>query len=152
MGLTPYKIAGLLKQRGYRMTLQRRAVLDAIARTEEYLSPASIYEKVARKNPGIGLVTVYRTLEILADLGLLCKVHTGGNCRGYLMSRPSEHHHHVVCSGCGRVVDFTDCVLDELEKKLSRGTGFKLENHLLEFVGRCPDCQKPSPVAAAAQR
>ena len=141
MILTANKIAGILKQHGYKLTPQRRAVLDAIAHIQEHLTPGAIYEKVNQQHPGIGLVTIYRTLDILAKLGLLCKVHTEGDCRSYLMRRPSEHHHHLICSGCGRVVDFTNCELSELEQRLSQEAGFEMVGHLLEFHGRCLDCQ-----------
>ncbi len=142
MRLTAKKITATLKQHGYKLTPQRRAVVDAIAHSHEHLAPAAIHGRVLRERPGTGLVTIYRTLDILAELGLLCKVHMEGSCRSYLMRRPPEHHHHLICSHCGRVVDFTDCALDKLEQKLCRGTGYKLEGHLLQFLGCCPDCQK----------
>ena len=93
-------------------------------------------------HPSIGLVTIYRTLEILTKLGLICEVHAGGNCRSYLMRRPSEHHHHLICSNCGTVIDFTDCDLGELEQRLTEETGFKINGHLLEFLGQCENCLK----------
>ena len=136
MRLTASKINAILRQRGYRLTPQRRVVVNTIARTHHHLTPAAIYERVKREYPGIGLVTVYRNLEILAELGLICEVHAGGSCRSYLMRKPLEHHHHLICSECGRVVDFTDCDLGELGQRLSRETGFKMEGHLLEFIGR----------------
>lgn len=145
MILTEKKIITILRQRGYKLTTQRRAVLKTIARSPGHLSPAEIYDRVKQEHPGIGLVTVYRTLEILTKLGGICEVHTGGSSRSYLMRRPSGHHHHAVCAECGAVVDFTDCDLSELEQRLSQETGFKMESHLLEFVGRCPDCQKIAP-------
>jgi Fur family ferric uptake transcriptional regulator len=58
------------------------------------------------------------------------------------MRRPSEHHHHLICSDCGAVEDFTDCDLSKLEQRLSRETSFDIEGHLLEFTGRCRDCRK----------
>ena len=139
---TEQKIEAILRQSGYKITRQRRAVLNVIATSRDHLTPAAIYEKVCREHPGIGLVTVYRTLAILAELGLICEVHVGGNCRSYLMRRPSEHHHHLICSDCGAVVDFTDCDLGGMEKRLSRETGFEIEGHLLEFLGHCQGCQK----------
>jgi Fur family ferric uptake transcriptional regulator len=147
MDFTEKKIGSILRQRGYKFTSQRRAVLNAIALSREHLTPSAIYEKVHREHPGIGLVTIYRTLEILEELGLICEVHVGGNCRSYLMRRPSEHHHHMVCSDCGAVIDFVDCDLDELEQKLSHETGFEIEGHLLEFLGRCSKCKKLVRVA-----
>lgn len=142
MRLTASKINSILRQRGYRLTSQRRAVVNTIAGTHNHLTPAAIYKRVKREYPGIGLVTIYRNLEILAELGLICEVHAGGSCRSYLMRKPLEHHHHLICSECGRVVDFTDCDLGELEQRLSQETGFKMEGHLLEFIGCCPDCQR----------
>ena len=141
MRFTEKKIATLLRQHGYKLTPQRRAVLSVIALSHEHLTPAAIYEKVRLEHPNIGLVTVYRTLEVLTRLGLICEVHAGGNCRSYLMRRPTEHHHHLICSDCGTVVDFTDCDLSELEQRLSNETDFKIEGHLLEFVGQCQNCR-----------
>ena len=142
MRFTEKKMASILRQRGYKLTPQRRAVLSIIALSHDHLTPAAVYERACQEYPGIGLVTIYRTLEILAELGLICEVHVGGGCRSYLMRRPSGHHHHLVCSECGRVVDFTDCDVGELEQRLTQETGFRMEAHLLEFLGCCPDCQK----------
>ena len=119
MRLTERRIVSTLRRQGHRITPQRRAVVRAIAASQDHLTPAIIHEKVRRNNPGIGLVTVYRTLEILDRLGLICEVHAGGSCRSYLVRRPLEHHHHLICSECGTVVDFTNCDLDELEQSLS---------------------------------
>jgi Fur family ferric uptake transcriptional regulator len=142
MRLTEKKIASMLRQRGYKVTPQRRAVLNVIAHSHDHLTPAEIHERVHQEHPNIGLVTIYRTLGILAELELICEVHAGGSCRSYLLRRPSEHHHHLICSQCGAVVDFTNCDLGELEQRLSRETGFEIESHLLEFLGRCPNCQR----------
>jgi Fur family ferric uptake transcriptional regulator len=135
-----------LKEQGYKLTPQRKAVLKLIVRSRERLSPAEIYEKVRKYYPGIGLVTIYRTLEIFIKLGVICEVKPEGSSRSYLIRRESEHHHHLVCSGCGAVVDFTTYALRELEQRLSQNTGFKIEDHLLEFVGRCPNCQQSAQV------
>jgi len=136
------KLTSALRQRGYKITPQRCAVLGVIALSREHLTPSAIYDKVHEEYPGIGLVTIYRTLEILTELGLVCEVHVGGNCRSYLVRRPVEHHHHLICSGCGAVVDFIGCDLSELEQKLSRENNFEIEDHLLEFLGRCQNCRE----------
>ena len=136
------KIVNILRQRGYKITPQRRTVISTIMHSHEHLTPAEIYERVCRERPGIGLVTVYRTLEMLAELDLICEMHTGGNCRSYLMRRPLEHHHHLICSECGIVIDFTDCDLGELEQRLSEENNFKINGHLLEFMGQCRNCLK----------
>lgn len=142
MKLIEKEIIARLRQRGYKLTPQRRAVLNVIATSHEHLTPAAIYERGQQEQPGIGLVTVYRTLEILAELGVICEVNTEGGSRSYLIRRAPGHHHHLICSGCNTVVDFTTCDLGELEQRLSRKTGFKIEGHLLEFIGYCQKCQK----------
>lgn len=136
------KIASILRQRGYKITSQRKAVLSVIAHSHDHLTPAAIYARVHQQYPGIGLVTVYRTLELLSQLGLICEVHAGDNGRSYLLRRPVGHHHHLICSSCDKVVDFADCDLAQMMDRVSRKTGFKIDSHLVEFLGQCRDCLK----------
>jgi Fur family transcriptional regulator, ferric uptake regulator len=144
MAYTPRKIESELRQRGFKVTPQRRTIIREIIDSKEHQTPNAIYEKVRREHPSIGLVTIYRTLEMLAELGLICEMHAGGSCRSYLMRRPAEHHHHLICSDCGKVVDFTDCGLEELEKRISKESHFKINGHLLEFLGQCRKCAAKS--------
>jgi Fur family transcriptional regulator, ferric uptake regulator len=134
------KLAAILSQNGYKLTVQRLAVLDVIANSQEHLTPAAIHEKVRQDHPQIGLVTVYRTLQKLSELGLICKVQGEGKSCSYTLS-PAGHHHHLVCSECGAVADFTGCDLEGLVQKLTKETGFKIEGHLLQFSGICGNCQ-----------
>jgi Fur family ferric uptake transcriptional regulator len=147
MVYTEKKIEHELRQHGYKITPQRRTVINAIIQSHEHLTPAAIHEKVCREHPGIGLVTIYRTLEMLTGLGLICEMHAGGSCRSYLMRRPAEHHHHLICSDCGTVIDFTDCDLGELERRLTKETSFKINGHLLEFLGQCRSCRRQKETA-----
>jgi Fur family ferric uptake transcriptional regulator len=140
MRLTANRIAGILRKNGHKLTPQRHVVLKVMASSEDHLTPESIYERARLVDPEIGRVTVYRTLDLLGKLGLLCRVHGENGCRGYMIRRPLEHHHHLVCSNCGKVVDFTSCNLDEMEEKLSRESGFDIKGHLLEFYGLCHSC------------
>ena len=143
MKLTERKIYSELKQHGYKLTPQRRAVIRIVTSTRDHLTPIGIHEKMQEVHPGTGLVTIYRTLEILAELGLICEVHAGGSCRSYTMGS-QQHHHHLICSGCGVVVDFTGHYLNDLETDLSKKSGFRIDGHLLEFIGLCHDCQQVS--------
>jgi Fur family ferric uptake transcriptional regulator len=140
--MTARKIATVLREHGLKITPQRRAVLKLIAQSRDHFTPAALHERVKREYPGIGIVTIYRTIEMLSDLGLICCVYGEGNYRSYLIRRPEEHHHHLVCSGCKKVIEFTDCDINELEQRLSQKTGFAIEGHLLEVRGRCPDCRR----------
>ncbi|MFC1948587.1 Fur family transcriptional regulator [Chloroflexota bacterium] len=140
MRLAERTVTTELQKNGYKLTQQRRAVIRAIISSRDHLTTASIYNKVSQSHLTIGLVTVYRTLEILTALGLICELHTGGSCRSYTISTP-QHHHHLICSDCGMVVDFTGHHLGGLEQSLSKESGFRIDSHLLEFVGLCRVCQ-----------
>ena len=141
MGFFKKNIATKLRRHCYKFTPQRWAVIQIIDSSEDHLTPAAIYEKVHQEHPNIGLVTVYRTLDILAKMGLICELHAGGSCHSYTAAA-SEHHHHLICSSCNRVVDVAGYDLKELEQRLSLETGFEIEDHLLEFVGLCHSCQQ----------
>jgi len=135
-----------LKRHGHKLTPQRRAVIHALTSNQDHLTPAAIFDTVSQDHPGIGLVTVYRTLKLLAELGLICELHTSDNCPSYTAGTP-QHHHHLICSGCGKVVDFTGANIIEhdlatLETRLSRESGFRIDDHLLELTGLCRVCQE----------
>jgi Fur family ferric uptake transcriptional regulator len=142
MKLIEREVVTALRRHGYKLTPQRRLVIQTVVSTQNHLTPIALYERVHQVYPNIGLVTIYRTLEILAKLKLICEVHSGGSCGSYLLKRPLEHHHHLICSECGAVVDFTGCDLSQLEQRLSLETGFEINDHLLEFIGLCQACQK----------
>ena len=141
MQYTIKKAVSAMRGSGYRVTRQRLALLELVTSGDGCLTPGVVYERVHEKYPDIGLVTIYRTLDMLTGLGLLCEVYVDGR-RSYIASRSDGHHHHLVCSSCGMVVDFADCDLKQLENKLARGTGFEIAGHMLEFVGLCRSCQQ----------
>lgn len=145
MRLTANRIAGLLRSHGYRLTPQRYAVLKAIASSEGHLTPDAILERARTFRSDISRVTVYRTLDVLSQLELVCRVHVPDGCRSYMMTRPTGHHHHLVCIRCGRTVDFANCSLEELEERLRSETGFRTTGHILEVYGVCPACEGTSP-------
>ena len=141
MKLTERKITTELHKHGYKITPQRRAVINTIISSTDQLTPAQIYEKVNFAYPDVGLVTIYRTLELLSRLHLICELHAGNNYPTYTISN-AEHHHHLICSDCGKVVDFIGHNLAPLEERLTRESGFKINNHILEFIGVCSTCQE----------
>jgi len=136
---------------GYRLTMPRQIILDVISNTIDHLSAEEIYHKVHSSYPSIGLTTVYRTLELLATLGLIHKFDFGDKRARYeLVEEPTSkrHHHHLVCNGCGRIIDYADFIDEEIEllkkteKGLSKNYNFKITNHLIQFYGLCDRCQK----------
>jgi Fe2+ or Zn2+ uptake regulation protein len=134
-------IARRLRAHGYRLTPQRLAVLKVIQEGNEHLTPAEVLEKGCRIYPKLGLTTVYRTLELLREVGFARRVHLEKGCHAY--ARVKERNgHHLVCHSCRRVVDFPCFGMEELAEEMGRRTGFVVESHLLELVGLCPTCQE----------
>jgi Fur family ferric uptake transcriptional regulator len=130
-----------LRSAGHKVTPQRVTIIKYFLESTEPVTPVSLYEKIHRIDPEIGEVTVYRTLNILSEMGLICMFHNGDNTHSYI-SRPPEHHGHLICSLCGRVVNFTNCNVAETEAQLVADTGFRIIDHRLDFYGICPDCNK----------
>ena len=141
MRLTEKKVIATLRQHGYKLTPQRRAIIRTITSNQDLHTPAAIYERLHNKHINIGLVTIYRTLDILVELELICVLHSGTSCPSYTISAPGQHYH-LICANCCRVIDFTSPDLTEVEQKLSLETGFRVDSHKLEFVGLCKACQK----------
>lgn len=129
-----------LREHRRKLTRPRQAILDIIAAAEHHLTPAEIYKRARKKYPHLGLVTVYRTLELLTELGYVQRVHFDAGCHSYVAAAGQGHAHHLVCSGCGKAQEFGDCDLEPLIASLQRKTGFKIDVHVLELMGRCPEC------------
>ncbi len=138
------------KKRGLRLTVPRKVILEMLSKTEEHPSAEEIYFSVHKNHPNIGLTTVYRTLELLMSWGVVHKFDFGeGKSRYELIdhSKVSNHHHHLICSNCKKIVNYTDFVEEELnlvaklEKRLSKKYNFNINNHVIEFYGYCNDCK-----------
>jgi len=132
-----------LARAGRRLTASRRAVMQVLLEAAVPLSPQAIYERARPLHPPLGLVTVYRTLDVLVELGLLRRVHRDGGCHGYVLASPG-HSHTILCRGCGQAVEFPGGEdLDGLVAQVQQATGFRVEGHLLQLVGLCPACRSP---------
>jgi Fur family transcriptional regulator, ferric uptake regulator len=128
-----------LRDAGYKITPPRLAVLEVIQREGEHLNPHEILEQAQAIHPQTGRATVYRTLELLTNLGIVRPIYVGDSGPTYI--RAEGGHHHLVCSHCGRVVDFEQCVADSMERELEERFGFRIKSHLLEFYGLCAQCK-----------
>jgi Fur family ferric uptake transcriptional regulator len=149
-GTGPPWLQGKFRGCGYRLTVPRQAILDVLSKTTKHLSAEDIYLAVHKVYPAIGLTTVYRTLELLVQTGMVFKFDFGdGRARYELSEDPQRigHHHHLVCTGCGRIVDYTDFINEEIEllKQTERGLSkkykFKITNHVIQFYGLCDKCK-----------
>jgi Fe2+ or Zn2+ uptake regulation protein len=130
----------VLQDNGCRITAPRRAILQVIAGSARALQPAEVYELSRVKQPGIGLVTVYRTLERLEELGLIQRVHRDDGCH-MLMPAADGHEHYLVCTRCGRTIMFEGDDLNALFSRVETRTGYQVSDHWLQLFGTCPQCR-----------
>lgn len=131
-----------LIRKGYRITNPRRAVIEILQHTTTPLAPQELLEQARVVHPPLGLVTVYRMLNLLVDMKLVRRVHHEGGCHGYLPASPG-HHHAVICQHCGKAAEFAgDDDLGELITRVQAWTGYQIDDHLLQLSGICPTCQK----------
>lgn len=135
-----------LREHRRKLTRPRQAILDIIAAADHHLTPAEIHKLARKKYPNLGLVTVYRTLDLLTEFGYVHRVHFADGCHSYIAAAQG-HAHHLVCSQCGKAEEFDNCDLEPLISNLQHKTGFEIDVHMLELMGRCPDCsaiEKPA--------
>jgi Fur family ferric uptake transcriptional regulator len=137
------KLRKALEARGYRLTAARLTILDALADSGGHLTADELTERVRQRAKGIGRMTVYRTLDLLCDLGLLRPVYQGTGAAHYILMEDG-HHHHLICSGCSRVFEFDECALGDLPAQIARRFGFRVDGHLLELYGLCEACKMDS--------
>lgn len=139
------KLKEQLKQKGYKLTPQRRAVVNMIIGSKgTHLTAEELYELVKKECPEIGLATIYRTIQLLEEIGMLSKLNLDDGCNRYeLIDEDEVHqHHHLICTKCGKVIEVAEDLLDSIEKNVEREYKFKIENHNLKFLGTCEECLK----------
>lgn len=116
-------------------------MLDAIAGAPSSLSATQVFDAARTECPELGLTTVYRTLEVLTEVGALRRVHGADHCESFVPAS-AEHGHTVVCSGCGRVTEFTACDMHEVAEAAARETGYRITGHFLQLSGLCDRCAR----------
>jgi len=124
------------------MTRTRKAVLALLERTHEPMSASEIFAQLQKDQVAIDLVTVYRTVNVLKELGLVLQLDLfqEGQAR-YELKEGRKHHHHIRCQICGKIVDLLLCPLKKITKLIEEQTQFVVDDHTLEFTGFCPQCQ-----------
>ncbi len=133
-------IISKLSQRGYRLTPQRMMILEAVEGADDHISTEEIYTRVCDRYPHLNISTVYRTLELLEELGLVTETDMGdGRVRYHSIKK--GHHHHLVCQKCGRIIALDESVLSPLKDILSREYRFDADLRHLAIFGRCGRCQ-----------
>ncbi len=128
------------RARGFRMTYQRRVILEQLRRVRSHPTADEVYEMVRRRVPRISLGTVYRNLEILSECGLIQRLDLGITQKRF--DGNAENHYHLRCTRCGRVDDAPIERLVDIEEDLRSVSDYEIIGHWLEFLGVCPRCKK----------
>src|SRR5215203_1371196 len=130
-----------IQKAGLRRTSQRDLILEIFLRTEQHLSSEDLYWLVQKQDPTLGHTTVYRTLKLLTEAGLAREVRFGDGKTYYEHHYNHDHHDHLICTECGKIIEFFSAQIEELQDKMAEQYGFRLTNHSLRMWGVCEDCQ-----------
>ncbi len=133
-----------IQKAGLRRTGQRDLILETFLDTEEHLTSEDLYRLVSKEDPSIGHTTVYRTLKLLTEAGLAREVRFGDNKTYYEHHYDHEHHDHMICTECGKVIEFFSQEIENLQDEMAAKFGFALSHHSLRMWGLCSECQAKS--------
>jgi Fur family ferric uptake transcriptional regulator len=136
-----------LQKKGLKRTAQRDLILDIFLRTEEHLSSEDLYRLVQKEDPSIGQTTVYRTLKLLSEAGLAREVRFGDNRTHYEHNYKHQHHDHMICSECGRIIEFFSAELEGIQDAMAARHRFQITQHLLRIIGICAECRRAAKEA-----
>lgn len=130
----------IIRDMGLKVTHQRMAILSSLTKGRAHRTAQEIYESLQKKHPEIGFATVYRLLRTLSEKSYVTEIRMGGLPARYELT-PKNHHDHLTCTDCGKIVEFEHEKIEELQVQVARNNGFQLTGHVLELYGLCPDCQ-----------
>jgi Fur family ferric uptake transcriptional regulator len=131
-----------IQKKGLKRTSQRDLILDMFLRTEEHLSSEDLYRLVQEVDPSIGQTTVYRTLKLLTEAGLAREVRFGDGRTHYEHNYKHQHHDHMICSECGRIIEFFSAELEAIQDAMAAKHRFQVTQHLLRIIGVCAECRR----------
>ncbi len=123
-----------------RLTTQRQIILEELAKVKTHPTASELYDMVRKRLPRIGLGTVYRNLELMAESGMILKIEVGGTQKRF--DATTDEHYHIRCSCCGKVDDIDVPVVKELVAQAAASSAYKIQGHHVEFTGICANCQK----------
>jgi Fur family ferric uptake transcriptional regulator len=130
-----------IQKAGLKRTSQRDLILDVFLRTEEHLSSEDLYGLVKKKDTTVGQTTVYRTLKLLTEAGLAREVRFGDGRTYYEHNYKHEHHDHMICTECGRIIEFFSAELEALQDQMAAKFEFQPTQHSLRILGICIECR-----------
>ena len=146
--MDPNPIVRALDDAGYRLTEPRRALADLIVRHGGHFSASDLAAAARDRRVGVSRATLFRALELMVELGVVERLDLPNGDHAYVPCA-TAHHHHVVCSRCGRSTDVDDLGINDAVREIARTTGYRIDTHRLELFGLCRPCQAIVDRAAA---
>ena len=137
------KFKTLLKENALKFTKQRELILKFLYENEEHYTPEEIYILLKERHPdvNIGIATVYRTLTLLEESGIVSSISFGVQGKKYELGL-KKHHDHLICTECGDIIEFYDDLIEERQKAIAEKFNFKMTDHTMKIEGICEDCQE----------
>lgn len=130
-----------MTRQGLRSTEQRRVIVDTFVGAQSHLTIEELLSLVKQRDPRIGYATVYRTLKMLAESGIANELHFGDGFSRYELREALSHHDHLICTRCGKIVEFEEPGIEQLQTRIAEAHGFLVTSHRHEMYGLCPDCR-----------
>ncbi|MEA3522272.1 MAG: Fur family transcriptional regulator [Campylobacterota bacterium] len=132
----------LLKESGYKYTIQREVILETLYKSDEHLTPEALHQLIKETYPKLktGIATVYRTLSLLEDSEMVTSLSFGSQGKKYELGA-KEHHDHMICTQCGEITEFVDAAIEERQHRIADELGFKMQDHSMQIYGICKNCQ-----------
>ena len=137
-----HEFVDYLKQRGFKVTQQRLAILEAVFGTHDHFSAEQLHRQLSETGTKVSLATVYRTVNVLVEGGFLEALDVGGGQLLYEHVLGHHHHDHLVCVGCGKIVEFVSDEIERLQEEEAKKKGFRITHHSLRIFGHCESCQE----------
>lgn len=133
----------IVKQKGLKYTEQREVVLNVLLHANDHLTAEEVYNQIKNDNPesNIGIATVYRALSFLEEVHLITSINFGVDGKKY-ESNKKEHHDHLICTSCGKIVEFLDEEIEKRQERIAKKNKFKITSHSMQLYGTCPACQE----------
>jgi Fur family peroxide stress response transcriptional regulator len=134
-------ILSKLRQRDFRITPQRIAILKAFLQSQDHPSVEHVYEEVRVNFPTTSLATVYKTVTLLKEIGEILEIGVVGGGNRYDGNKPYPHPH-LICTRCKKIIDPQISLIEQMASEVAKATGYRIDSHQVEFFGVCPSCQK----------
>jgi Fe2+ or Zn2+ uptake regulation protein len=133
-------LSAAMDDAGYRLTAARRSIAELVAGRRGHFTAADLVAEARDRRLDVGRATVFRTLDVLTELHAIERLDLPNGEHAYVACEPA-HHHHVVCSSCGRSRDVDDAGWRAVVRDIEQRTGYRIDDHRLELFGRCPSCR-----------